>query len=308
MQQVVVICGPTGVGKSEIGVALAELTNGEVISADSRSFFRGLDIGTDKPSPDVVRRIPHHLIDIVEFNQPYDVMHFRGDVDRLIKEIDGRGRMPLIVGGGTLYLRVILQGIFQGPSADTSLRQRLSNSSLVELYTQLQEVDPIAAARIHPHDRHRIIRALEVHHLTGRPISELQQEALPLSYDFYTIGLRMDKELHRQILKARIDRMLDQGLLAEAILLKEKGIMPHMQTYRTIGYEELFSYIEGKLSFADALAAMKRNTIRLARRQLAWFQREAAQWIDVTGRSALDVAMEIKQKITGQIELPYIRQ
>ncbi len=298
MEQVVVICGPTGVGKSEIGVALAELVDGEVISADSRSFFRGLDIGTDKPSPDLVRRVPHHLIDIIEFDQPYDAMHFRCAVTKLIEEIHGRGRVPLIVGGGTLYLRVILQGIFQGPSADTALRQRLSRNCLVDLHAQLKEVDPIAAARIHPHDRHRITRALEVYHLTGRPISELQQETSPLPYDFYTIGLMMEKELHRRWLNERVDRMLDRGLLAEAILLKERGIMPHMQTYRTIGYEELFACLEGKISFVDALAAIKRNTIRLARRQLAWFHRETAEWIDVTGRSALEIAVEIKRKIT----------
>ncbi|HBR09893.1 TPA: tRNA (adenosine(37)-N6)-dimethylallyltransferase MiaA, partial [Candidatus Acetothermia bacterium] len=303
MEQVVVICGPTGVGKSEIGVTLAELMDGEVISADSRSFFRGLDIGTDKPSPDLVRRIPHHLIDIIEFDQPYNAMRFRCDVTRLIKEIRSRGRVPLIVGGGTLYLRAILQGIFQGPPADTAFRQRLSNSRLVDLYAQLKTVDPIAAARIHPHDRHRVTRALEVYHQAGRPISELQQEASPLPYDFYPIGLTMEKELHRCRLNERVDRMLDRGLLAEAILLKERGIMPYMQTYRTIGYEELFAHIEGKISFADALAAIKRNTIRLARRQLAWFHRETALWIDVTGRSALEIALEIKRKITDEPRL-----
>jgi tRNA dimethylallyltransferase len=299
MEQVVVICGPTGVGKSEISVALAELVDGEVISADSRSFFRGLDIGTDKPSLDLVRRVPHHLIDIIEFDQPYDAMHFCCDVTKLINKIKSRRRVPIIVGGGTLYLRAILRGIFHGPSTDTAFRQRLSNRSLTDLYIQLKEVDPIAAARIHPHDRHRITRALEVHQLTGRPISELQQEASPLPYNFYTIGLTMEKELHRRRLSERVDRMLDQGLLAETILLKERGIMPHMQTYRTIGYEELFAYIEGEISFADAISAIKRNTIRLARRQLVWFHREASQWIDVTGRSASEIAVEIKQQITA---------
>ena len=292
--RVVVILGPTGVGKSAVAVELALRIGGEVISADSRAFFRGLDIVADKPSVQVRERVPHHLIDIIEITGSYDAMAFREDVSRLVPEITERGRVPIIAGGGTLYLGAILRGIFTGPSADPEFRARLHARPLSELYAELERVDPAAAARIHPNDRLRIVRALEVYAATGRPISALQQEAEPLPFDFTVFGLRMEREQHRGAITARVDRMLGEGLIDEVRRLRERGLTPRHQAYRTIGVRETFAYLNGELSYDELRARIVRNTWSLARRQLAWFRRDhGVKWIDVTGKAPAMVAETI---------------
>jgi len=291
---VLVILGPTGVGKSAVAVEVALRLRGEIISADSRAFFRGLDIVTDKPSPEVRRRVPHHLIDIVEITGDYDAMTFRIDVARLIPEIQSRGHVPIIAGGGTLYLGAVLRGIFPGPSADPELRARLNARSLPELYAELKEVDPAAAARIHPNDRLRITRALEVYKTAGRPISELQREAKPLPYDFMVFGLRMGREAHRAAIAARVERMLEEGLIDEVKRLHGQGLSSRHQAYRTIGVRETFAYLDGKLSYDELRSAIIRNTWTLVRRQMAWFRREQdVEWVDVTGKDAECIAETI---------------
>ncbi len=291
---VLVILGPTGVGKSAVAVEVALRLQGEVISADSRAFFRGLDIVTDKPSPKLQRRIPHHLIDIVEITGNYDAMAFRTDVARLIPEIQACGCVPIITGGGTLYLGAILRGIFSGPSADPELRARLNARPLSDLYAELVKVDPTAAARIHPNDRLRITRALEVYETTGRPISELQQEAKPLPYEFSIFGLRMDRAVHRRAIAARVDRMLEEGLIDEVKRLRARGLTPRHQAYRTIGVRETFGYLNGELSYEELRERIVRNTWTLVRRQMAWFRREQnIRWINVTDRNTQSVAAMI---------------
>lgn len=292
--RVIVILGPTGVGKSAVAVELGLRIGGEVISADSRAFFRGLDIVTDKPSPAVQRMVPHHLIDIIEITDSYDAMAFRHDVARLVPEIQARGHIPIIAGGGTLYLGAILRGIFPGPSANPELRRRLAERPLPELYLQLKKIDPAAARKIHPHDRLRITRALEVYETTGRPISSLQQEAQPLPFDFVVFGLRVEREAHRRVIAARVDQMLAHGLIDEVKRLRGQGLTPQHQAYRTIGVRETFAYLDGKLSYAELRDAIVRNTWGLVRRQIAWFRREdEVKWIDVTGNSAAETAQMI---------------
>lgn len=288
---VLVILGPTGVGKSAVAVEVALRLRGEIISADSRAFFRGLDIVTDKPPPEVRRRVTHHLIDIVAITGSYDAMAFRNDVARLIPKIQARRYVPIVAGGGTLYLGAVLRGIFPGPSADSKLRARLNARPLSELYAELMEVDPAAATRIHPNDRLRITRALEVYETTGRPISELQEEAEPLPYDFVVVGLRMEGEAHRVTIAARVERMLEEGLIDEVKRLREQGLTPRHQAYRTIGVRETFAYLDGKLSYDELRSAIIRNTWTLARRQMAWFRREQdVEWVDVTGKDAECIA------------------
>ena len=292
--RVIVILGPTGVGKSAVAVELGLRIGGEVISADSRAFFRGLDIVTDKPSPAVQRIVPHHLIDIIEITDSYDAMAFRHDVARLVPKIQTRGRVPIVAGGGTLYLGAILRGIFSGPSADPELRRRLAERPLPELYLRLKKIDPAAARRIHPHDQLRIIRALEVYETTGRQISALQQEARPLPFDFVIFGLHMEREEHRRVIAARVDQMLARGLIDEVKRLRAQGLTPQHQAYRTIGVRETFAYLDGKLSYAELRDVIVRNTWGLVRRQIAWFRREdGVKWIDVTGNSATETAQMI---------------
>ncbi len=291
---VLVILGPTGVGKSAVAVEVALRLPGEIISADSRAFFRGLDIVTDKPTSEVRERVPHHLIDIVEITGSYDAMAFRNDVARLIPEIQSRGCVPIIAGGGTLYLGAVLRGIFSGPSADPDLRARLDARPLPDLYTELMKVDPAAARRIHPNDRLRITRALEVYEVTGWPISELQDAAEPLPYDFVVVGLRMEREAHRAAIAARVDRMLEEGLIDEVRSLRAQGLTPQHQAYRTIGVREAFEYLDGGLSYEELRERIIRNTWTLVRRQMAWFRRERdVEWIDVTGKDTGSIAETI---------------
>jgi tRNA dimethylallyltransferase len=297
----IVILGPTAAGKSATAVEAALRLRGEVISADSRAFFRGLDIVTDKPSPDLRARVPHHLIDIVEPTGAYDAMAFRNDVERVIPQIAARGAVPILAGGGTLYLGAVLRGIFVGPSADPDLRRRLLDEPLPRLYERLQEVDPPAAARIHENDRVRIVRALEVRILTGRPISVLQQEAEPLPYRFVRFGLWRERDDHRRAIAQRVQEMLRRGLVAEVERLRRAGLRPEHQAYRTIGVRETWSYLDGKLSKAQLTERITRNSWALARRQLTWFRREeSVHWIPVTDRSAAAVASEIVARASAR--------
>jgi len=301
------ILGPTGVGKTEVALALACRLKAEMgvevelISADSRSFYRGLDIGTAKPTPEQRLLVPHHLIDIREPHERYDVMQFRRDVARLIGEIRARSRLPLVVGGSTLYVQALTGRFFQGPSADLELRRRLARLPLEELYKKLEEVDPEAARRIDPHDRQRLVRALEVYELTGRPISELQRDSEPFPYRFFKLGLVMDRAALYRRIEERVDRMVEQGLIEEARRLFEEGRIPEeAPAYRTIGYEELFAHFAGRISLERAIALIKRNSRRLAKRQLTFFRRDPEiRWLDVTGKSADEVAGEVLALLEG---------
>ncbi|HHR85303.1 MAG TPA: tRNA (adenosine(37)-N6)-dimethylallyltransferase MiaA [Candidatus Acetothermia bacterium] len=240
------------------------------------------------------RDISHHLIDVVPLTGKYDAMTFRSDVEALISEIESRGHLPIIVGGGTLYLRAILRGIFTGPSADHELRQALLREPSDELYARLQKVDPEAAVRIHVNDRLRIVRALEVHTITGQSITDLQKEATPLPLDFAVFGLKMEREAHRQAIAARVREMLANGLIDEVRSLRAQGLSPQHQAYRTIGIPETAAFLDGQISRQDLEERLINNTWSLARRQMAWFKRNSSvTWIDVTGRSPQEVAKEI---------------
>ncbi|HED04063.1 MAG TPA: tRNA (adenosine(37)-N6)-dimethylallyltransferase MiaA [Candidatus Fraserbacteria bacterium] len=288
-----IILGATASGKSGLAYQLALRLPGEIISADSRGFYRGLDIGTAKPPPDWRAQVPHHLIDICELDQPYNVMDFRCAVARLLPQIRARGRRPLIVGGSMLYLHVLTAGLFAGPPADPRLRQALSQVPLAELYGQLKQIDPEAAGRIHPHDRGRLVRALEVYRLSGRPISEWQhQKTRPLLKNFLKIGLCLERaKLYRRIAR-RLQEQLERGLLNEARALHGR-LRPGMPAYKTLGYPELFAYLEGYCSLDQAITQIEKHTRHYARRQLIWFRRDPQiHWIDVSDKSPAEITSE----------------
>jgi len=290
----ILILGPTGTGKSAVAIELARLLNGEIVSADSRAIYKGMDIGTAKPPKDIRQKIKHHLLDIKEPEEHYDVMQFREDVKMVLKDILNRSKYPIVVGGSTLYVAAITDKLFDGPAADWKLRAKLKAQTLMELYKRLKEVDPKAAERIHPHDEQRIIRALEVYELSGIPISELQerpQEQFP--YKFFKVGLRMERELLYKKIDERVDQMIAAGLIEEAKRLKAR-LKPHMQAYKTTGYQELFQYLDGQISLEAAIAEIKKNTRNLAKRQLIWFKRDPEiNWLDVTGKTPVEVAEDI---------------
>lgn len=291
---VLLLIGPTAVGKSEVAVAVAEAVGGEVISADARAIYRGLEIGTDRPPREILARVPHHLVGILDPLERYDAARFRADCERLVAEIQGRGHRAIIVGGSTLYVRALTRGLSPGPAADPELRAELAQHPTAELREELERVDPASAARIHPADRVRLIRALEVHRLTGQPLTAAWGSEKAFPWPLVRVGLAVERsELGRRI-EARVARMFAEGLVEEARGLWDRNLPPEAPAGRTIGYRELFPYFAGEYDLAEAKRRIVRNTKAYARRQLAFFRAEPrVHWLDVTGRTPSEVATEI---------------
>ncbi len=290
------LLGPTAVGKSELAVELALRIDGEIISADARAIYKDLTIGTAKPPPSLRAKVPHHLLDFLDPTEHYDVMAFRRDVLNALHEIRARGRVPIVVGGSTLYISVLTGTFFAGPRADPQLRQRLEAQPQEHLRKRLEEIDPEAAQRIHPNDKVRTVRALEVYELTGLPISRWHQESkVPFPFTFTKIGLTLDRKVLYERINARVDEMIAAGLLAEAKALRER-LTPQMPAYRTIGYEEFFEYLDGKISYDEAVRLIKKHTREYAKRQIIYFKREPdVHWVDTTGKSLEQVLHEVLQ-------------
>lgn len=289
------ILGPTCVGKTKVAVKLATSGEAEIISCDSRAIYEGMDVGTAKPPEKLRRQVPHHLIDIKKPEEHYDVAEFRRDVLEAIENILSRDKYPILVGGSTLYVKSLTDELFSGPSADPALRKKLKEQPSEKLYERLKKVDPKAAQKIHPHDEQRIIRALEVYTKTDRPISELQnREGEEFKYDFLKIGLRIERKKLYERIDTRVDRMFEQGLVEEAKKLKPR-LDPSMQAYKTIGYTEIFAYLDGDICMEEAKDQIKKNTRHLAKRQLTWFNDDPEiNWIDVANKTAGQVARDIK--------------
>nr|PZN44287.1 MAG: tRNA (adenosine(37)-N6)-dimethylallyltransferase MiaA [Bacillota bacterium] len=283
--RVLVIAGPTAVGKTETAILVARRLGGEIISADSMQVYRGFDIGTAKPTPAEQQGIPHHLIDIRDPWEEFSVVDFQNLADQLIREINARGRLPILVGGTGFYIRATLRSYtFAELETDGSVRAALyaeaDRIGAPALHRRLAEVDPEAAARIHPNDKLRIVRALEVYTLTGQPISRLQQQAGD-RYDHLLVGLQMDREeLYRRI-NQRVDRMLAAGWLEEVRRLLAAGGPPRRGPMANLGYRELVAYLRGLATWEETVDWIKRNTRRYAKRQLTWFRREPdIRWVD----------------------------
>lgn len=289
------ILGPTAIGKTEIATRLAQKEAREIISCDSRAIYRGMDIGTAKPPLKIRQTVPHHLIDIKDPTEDYDVIKFRRHVKEAIEDILSKKKYPLLVGGSTLYVEALTGEFFNGPSADRDLRDKLREKDLKDLYQMLEDIDPRACHKIHPNDEQRIIRAIEVYKKTGQPISKLQdQGGEEFKYDFLKIGLRMKRDLLYLRINERVDRMFEKGLIEEAAKLKPR-LNQAMQAYRTIGYMEVFAYLDGEISLKEAREEIKKNTRHLAKRQLTWFKRDPEiRWIDLTGRTFDQVVNQIR--------------
>jgi tRNA dimethylallyltransferase len=287
-----VIFGPTAVGKTDISLAFAELRQAEIIGADSRQIYRLLDIGTAKPSPTQRQRVPHHLIDLFNPDIPLNAAHFARLAWGCIHAIEVRALQPLIVGGSGLYIRALTDGLFVGPGADPQLRATLEIEARCHgeqaLHARLAAVDPEAARRIHPHDRVRLIRALEIHTLTGEPISRWQSQWRdPTSRAaFLLIGLTREREDLRQRIAGRTESMLQAGLVEEVRRLLAMGYPPTLPTLQSVGYGEIIAYLDGRWDLQQARVMIERHTWHLAKRQMTWFRRLAGvQWVSLTGRS-----------------------
>ena len=283
----VVILGPTAVGKTAVGLRVAEQIDAEIISADSAAVYRGMDIGTAKPTAEERARVRFHLIDVADPDEPFTAAKFRELALEAMRDIQARGKRVLIVGGTGLYLRVLLHGFsLAPPPRDPTIRKRLqqeaSEQGLLALYARLQQVDPRAAARIHPNDAVRIMRALEVYEMTGKPLSEWQRRAeseLPA----LKFGLTLPRPLLYQRINARVDQMMAQGFLQEVQNLLSRGYNKDLPALKGLGYRHLIAYLMGEMGLEEAVALWKRDTRRFAKRQMTWFRREpGVQWLDAS--------------------------
>lgn len=283
---VIIILGPTGVGKTWASILLAQSIGTEIISADSMQIYRHMDIGTAKPSLEETGKVRHHMIDVVEPSESFSAGRYMEMVKPIIDELHRRGKVPIIVGGTGLYIRAMTKGLFSGPSADWGLRDELLSmdkeapGSLLDL---LRRVDSDAAARIMPGDMRRVIRALEVYLRAKKGISELQYSlTAPLPYRFIKIGLTKKRdELYRSI-ERRVDKMISRGLVGEAGRLH--GMPLGKTSQQAIGYKEIAGYLEGALSLDEAVRLIKKRTKNYAKRQFTWFRKEPdVTWLDVTG-------------------------
>ena len=275
--KILVICGPTASGKSALALELARRLDGEIISADSLQVYRGMDIGSAKPSAEERARIPHHLIDVADPDQPFSAADFAGAADAAIRDIGSRGKRAIVAGGTGLYIRALLKGLVDSPGGADEFRQalheeagRLGNEALLE---RLRQVDPELAERTHSNNLVRIIRALEVHHLTGIPLSRYQQEHgfSGQRYRALQIGILAGRPLLYSRIDQRVDLMLEQGLLEEVRHLLDAGYGPDSKAMRSIGYKEITAHLAGECSLAEAIRLIKRNTRHYAKRQLTWF-------------------------------------
>jgi tRNA dimethylallyltransferase len=283
--QIVIITGPTATGKTALAIELATQYEAEIVSADSRQVYRYLDIGTAKPTPAQRTAVPHHLIDVVNPDEQFDGAQFRTLALVAIESILQRGKRVFVVGGTGLYLRALTRGLFAGPAADMALRARLQEQEKREgkgfLHRWLQGVDPDAANRLHPNDTARLVRALEVFLLTGKPMSHWQREHGFRERPFatLTIGLVCEREtLHRRIAE-RCQQMMQDGLVDEVRRVWELGYGPELPVMQTIGYAQVKALLHGQCSEAEAIAQIITETKHLAKRQLTWFRAEPdVQW------------------------------
>ena len=281
------IVGPTGAGKSALAMEVAERLNCEIVNADSRQFYRGMDLGTAKPSAEDRARVPHHLIDVRQPDEALDVAEFAQLARDAIVEIAARGRNPLVVGGSGLYLRVIRGGIFPGPPASAEIRDRLAKvaaeQGVAHLHQRLRELDLEAANRIGVNDLYRIVRALEVFELTGETISAHQRRHrfADIGYDTLTVGVAVERPKLYASIDARFDAMVAGGLVAEVRTLIDAGYSPDQPPLSTIGYKQIAAYLRGEIALDDAVAQARQESRRLAKRQLTWFRHEPQiVWLD----------------------------
>ncbi len=290
---VVVICGPTASGKTALALSLAERLPIEVVSADSRQVYRGMDIGTAKATTRERALVPHHLLDVVTPDQNFSVADYLSLARRAIAGIGGRQRLPLVVGGTGLYLRALTEGLLEAPGPDRELRQRLmgeeAEGGAGTLYRRLQQVDPDQAARIHPGNLVRVVRALEVWELAGRPLSELQAEHgfRERPYRVLKLGLTLPQDELKNRIERRVEAMFDLGLIAEVESLLAAGYSATLKALQTIGYREVVEHLAGHWSRDEMRARIIRNTRLYAKRQLTWFRRDnSIIWVDSLGESA----------------------
>ena len=292
----IVVVGPTCSGKTTFGVELVKNLGGEVISADSRQFFKHLSIGTAKPTLQEQEGIKHHLIDFLNPDIEYNVSRFEEDGIRIAQELFSKKKTPVFVGGSGLYIRAIVDGLFTEIETDeeyreylNGLREKFGNT---HIYGILKKVDPVSAENMLPQNYKRIMRALEVYHISGEPIWKFHEKhKREIDIDFVQVGLEWERSILYANIEKRVDEMIENGLVDEVKGILESGYSKELNALNTVGYKEIISFLEGDISFDRAIDLIKRNTRRFAKRQLTWFRRdERIRWIKITSKEEITTA------------------
>lgn len=291
-KQIIFLVGPTAVGKSKAAVELAKMLNAEIISCDSMQVYRRLNILANKPSEILREAVPHHLIDTIEPDKEFSAADFKRHALCLIEEIHSRKRLPLITGGTGLYIRALIDGLFEAPEKDLKFRSRLERFAkrygVLSLHKRLEKIDPESAKKIHPNDLRRLIRALEIFELTKKPISELQKNTQglnPQEYKFSMFGLRMPREELYKRIDNRVEEMFNNGLVKEVRRLIKRPLSKTASM--ALGIKELKGYFEGRYDLEEAKRLLSRNTRRYARRQMIYCKTDARiKWIDISENDA----------------------
>ncbi|MDP2807323.1 MAG: tRNA (adenosine(37)-N6)-dimethylallyltransferase MiaA [bacterium] len=284
-KEALALAGPTAVGKTAVGLVLAQKLKAHVISADSRQIYKYLEIGTAKPTADELAKAPHHMVGILTPDLPYSAAAFAAEARRVMDELDEISQTYIIVGGSGLYLKALTEGLVDIPAADPTIRQELKEFSQAKgnqaLLQRLAECDPETAQRLSANDEVRIIRALEIFMLTGKPLSLwFQEKRQGDNRNYKLIVMDLDRKTLYQRIEARVDGMMAQGLLDEVKNLMERGYGPDSPGMQTVGYQELMAHLSGKTDMAEAIRLIKRNTRHYAKRQLTWFRKmNYQQWI-----------------------------
>ncbi|OGV05162.1 MAG: tRNA (adenosine(37)-N6)-dimethylallyltransferase MiaA [Ignavibacteria bacterium RIFOXYA2_FULL_37_17] len=284
-RKVIVIVGPTCSGKTKVGISLAQKLNSEIISADSRQIYKKLTIGTAKPTQDELRKMKHHFIDLLEPDEDYNVSRFETDSLKVIDELITQGKIPIVVGGSGLYIKALTEGIFNSVDTDDDYREELKvkreKFGNEYLYDELKKVDPQSASGMLPQNWKRIMRALEVFHLTGEPIWKMQENyERKVDYNFILFGLDWDRKILYANIEKRVDEMIESGLMDEVKNILSLGYSKNINSLNTVGYKEIISYLDNEITLEHAIELIKRNTRRYAKRQMTWFRKtENINWL-----------------------------
>jgi tRNA dimethylallyltransferase len=307
----IVLVGPTAVGKSAAAIRLAGKIRSEIISADSRMVYRGMEIGTAKPRPHERAGIVHHLMDVIDPDEPFSGARFRSLAAAVIEEMRRNGKIPVVVGGTGLYVKLLLHGLWEGPAADWPLRERLYEAERREgpgsLHRRLEKIDPDSARSIKPQDRSKLVRAIEVYEKTGRPLSDHHRDHRFSEdpYDAIRIGLRRSRaDLYPRI-EARVDGMMADGLVEEVRGLMEKGYSAELPSMKGLGYRQIVGLIQGEYDEAEAVRRLKRDTKRYAKRQFTWFNRDpSVRWIDLSeSEGAGEMYKKLEEAVGEQLSM-----
>ena len=311
MNKIIVIVGPTAVGKTYISVELAKKLNTEIISADSMQIYKGMNIGTAKITEEEKQGIIHHMIDIINPDEEYSVSEFKYDAEKIIDRLLSENRIPIIVGGSGLYVNSLIYDLdFGNTKSNKKLREYYTyyykEHGEDALYDKLLKIDPVAAEKIHKNNIKRIIRALEVYDITGVKFSELNTDIRKKSnkYDCILIGLSMERKVLYERINQRVDEMLSNGLVDEVSSLINKGYGKNLVSMRGIGYKEIIEYLEGNTDYEEAVNTLKQNTRRFAKRQYTWFLKdENVKWFSMDNPSEIDKTLDsIVEYISTRID------